>query len=55
MPTAWLAATAWAFWLGLVTSVSPCPLAVNIAAGSRLGRMSAARSATGAVPFWQVR
>ncbi len=35
--------TAWvvlgtAFWLGLVTSISPCPLATNVAAISFLGR-----------------
>jgi cytochrome c biogenesis protein CcdA len=27
-----------AFWLGLLTSISPCPLATNIAAISFLGR-----------------
>lgn len=29
-----LAVSAWALWLGLLTSVSPCPLAANIAAMS---------------------
>jgi hypothetical protein len=33
-----LAAIAGAFWLGLLTSVSPCPLAANIAAVSFVGR-----------------
>ncbi len=28
----------WAFWLGLLTSISPCPLATNIAAVSYMGR-----------------
>ena len=36
--TAWLLATASAFWLGLMTSISPCPLAANIAAMSYVGR-----------------
>jgi cytochrome c-type biogenesis protein len=38
MLTAWLVATASAFWLGLMTSISPCPLAANIAAMSYVGR-----------------
>jgi cytochrome c biogenesis protein CcdA len=33
-----LAVSASAFWLGLLTSVSPCPLAANIAAMSYIGR-----------------
>jgi cytochrome c biogenesis protein CcdA len=33
-----LAVSATAFWMGLLTSVSPCPLAANIAAMSYLGR-----------------
>jgi cytochrome c biogenesis protein CcdA len=33
----WLVITS-AFWLGLLTSISPCPLATNIAAISFLGR-----------------
>jgi len=33
-----IAVSASAFWLGLLTSVSPCPLAANIAAMSYLGR-----------------
>ncbi len=33
-----LIATASAFWLGIVTSVSPCPLATNVAALSYIGR-----------------
>lgn len=28
----------WAFWLGILTSISPCPLATNIAAISYIGR-----------------
>jgi cytochrome c-type biogenesis protein len=32
------AACAAAFWLGILTSISPCPLATNIAAVSYLGR-----------------
>jgi len=35
--TPWLALGS-AFWLGLMTSISPCPLATNIAAISFLGR-----------------
>ena len=38
----WLAAVGSAFWLGILTSVSPCPLAANVAAisyvGKRVGR-----------------
>jgi cytochrome c biogenesis protein CcdA len=37
MGAIWLAA-GMAFWLGLLTSVSPCPLATNIAAVSFVGR-----------------
>ena len=33
-----LLAAAWAFWLGILTSISPCPLATNIAAVSFVGR-----------------
>ncbi len=33
-----LAGAAMAFWLGILTSVSPCPLATNIAAISYIGR-----------------
>jgi len=33
-----LAACAAAFWLGILTSISPCPLATNIAAISFIGR-----------------
>ncbi len=33
-----LAALATAFWLGILTSISPCPLATNIAAISFVGR-----------------
>jgi len=33
-----LAATASALWLGILTSISPCPLATNIAAVSFIGR-----------------
>jgi len=29
---------AWAFWLGLLTAISPCPLATNVAAISYIGR-----------------
>ncbi|MBN2370910.1 MAG: sulfite exporter TauE/SafE family protein [Vicinamibacteria bacterium] len=36
--TSWLLATASAFWLGVLTSLSPCPLAANIAAISYVGR-----------------
>jgi len=32
------AGAAWALWLGVLTSISPCPLATNIAAISFLGR-----------------
>jgi cytochrome c biogenesis protein CcdA len=35
--TGW-AAIGWALWLGILTSVSPCPLASNIAAISFIGR-----------------
>ena len=37
-PATLLPAIAGAFWLGLLTSVSPCPLAANIAAVSFIGR-----------------
>ena len=33
-----LPAVASAFWLGILTSISPCPLATNIAAISYVGR-----------------
>ena len=33
-----LAAAATALWLGILTSISPCPLASNIAAVSYIGR-----------------
>ena len=36
--TQWLLMTATAFWLGILTAVSPCPLATNIAAISYVGR-----------------
>jgi cytochrome c-type biogenesis protein len=36
--TEYFAAAATAFWLGILTSISPCPLATNIAAISYLGR-----------------
>lgn len=41
-----LAVSATAFWLGLLTSVSPCPLAANIAAMSYLGREVGSRRRT---------
>ncbi|MBL7064318.1 MAG: sulfite exporter TauE/SafE family protein [Anaerolineae bacterium] len=34
----WLLGTATALWLGILTSISPCPLATNIAAVSFVGR-----------------
>jgi cytochrome c biogenesis protein CcdA len=34
----WLIASASALWLGILTSISPCPLATNIAAISFIGR-----------------
>jgi cytochrome c biogenesis protein CcdA len=37
MESAWLAAGT-ALWLGILTSISPCPLATNIAAVSYVGR-----------------
>jgi cytochrome c biogenesis protein CcdA len=36
--TDWFLALATALWLGILTSISPCPLATNIAAISFLGR-----------------
>ena len=36
--TEWAADGATAFWLGLLTAISPCPLATNIAAVSFIGR-----------------
>lgn len=36
--TDYILATATAFWLGLLTSISPCPLATNIAAVSFVGK-----------------
>jgi len=44
--TAWLLATVSAFWLGLLTSVSPCPLTANIAAMSYVGREIGSRRRT---------
>jgi cytochrome c biogenesis protein CcdA len=41
-----LAASASALWLGLLTSVSPCPLAANIAAMSYIGREVGSRRRT---------
>jgi cytochrome c biogenesis protein CcdA len=41
-----VAVSASAFWLGLLTSVSPCPLAANIAAMSYLGREVGSRRRT---------
>ncbi len=41
-----LAASATALWMGLLTSVSPCPLATNIAAISYLGREVGSRRRT---------
>jgi cytochrome c biogenesis protein CcdA len=38
--SSWLAGAATALWLGLVTAISPCPLATNIAAISYLGRQT---------------
>jgi cytochrome c biogenesis protein CcdA len=35
---AFLVAVVWAFWLGILTSISPCPLATNIAAVSFISR-----------------
>lgn len=34
----WILGTASAMWLGILTSISPCPLATNIAAISYIGR-----------------
>jgi cytochrome c-type biogenesis protein len=41
-----LAASASALWLGLLTSISPCPLAANIAAMSYVGREVGSRRRT---------
>ncbi len=41
MIIATIATVASAFWLGVLTSISPCPLATNIAAVSYVGRESA--------------
>ena len=41
-----LAVSGTAFWLGLLTSVSPCPLAANIAAMSYVGREVGSRRRT---------
>ncbi len=41
-----LGAPATAFWLGLLTSISPCPLAANIAALSYVGREVRSRRRT---------
>ncbi len=45
MGEAWTAAAS-AFWLGILTSVSPCPLAANIAAMSYVGREVGSRART---------
>ncbi len=37
MDAQWLPALT-AFWLGILTSISPCPLATNLAAVSYIGR-----------------
>jgi cytochrome c-type biogenesis protein len=39
-PAAWsyLASLGWALWLGIFTSINPCPLATNIAAVAYIGR-----------------
>jgi cytochrome c-type biogenesis protein len=44
--TTWLLASTSAFWLGLLTSISPCPLASNIAAMSFVGRDVGSRRRT---------
>lgn len=36
--TDFIVAAGWALWLGILTSISPCPLATNIAAISYIGR-----------------
>jgi cytochrome c biogenesis protein CcdA len=41
-----LTVSATAFWMGLLTSVSPCPLAANIAAMSYVGREVGSRQRT---------
>jgi cytochrome c biogenesis protein CcdA len=41
-----LAVSATAFWMGLLTSISPCPLAANIAAMSYVGREVGSRQRT---------
>jgi cytochrome c biogenesis protein CcdA len=41
-----LAASAAALWMGLLTSVSPCPLAANVAAMSYIGREVGSRRRT---------
>jgi cytochrome c biogenesis protein CcdA len=41
-----LAISATAFWMGLLTSVSPCPLAANVAAISYIGREVGSRRRT---------
>jgi cytochrome c-type biogenesis protein len=46
MMDATLAVSATAFWMGLLTSVSPCPLAANIAAMSYVGREVGSRRRT---------
>jgi cytochrome c biogenesis protein CcdA len=38
--TEWLAGVASALWLGVLTSISPCPLASNVAAVSYVGRQA---------------
>jgi cytochrome c biogenesis protein CcdA len=37
-PTTFLLAPVWALWLGILTSISPCPMAGNIAAISFIGK-----------------
>lgn len=42
--SAWLLAAGGAFWLGVLTSLSPCPMATNVAAIGYLARHSHSRS-----------
>jgi cytochrome c biogenesis protein CcdA len=42
--TAWLLAVGGAFWLGVLTSVSPCPMATTVAAIGYLARSSHSRA-----------
>lgn len=41
--TSWVVASGTALWLGVLTSISPCPLATNVAALSYLTRYGASR------------